>query len=150
MKNKSRTKFRAVKPADLSQVLIIERSCFSKADAYSKKRFELYSRAGNNFIVAEKANEITGYIIAKAKKNLVDFVSLAISKKHQGLGIGTALIKLIINRSKACGIKKACLEVKTTNKKAISFYKKLGFETKKSIKKYYRDGKNAYLMEKPL
>lgn len=150
MRNRNSVKLRKFKPADLDQILIIEKSCFSKTDAYSKRKFERLSKARNNFIVAEKANEITGYIIAKVKKDLLDFVSLAISEKHQGLGIGTTLMKFIIDHSKACGIKKASLEVKTTNKKAISFYENIGFDIKKTMKKYYRDGKSAYLMEKSL
>ncbi|MBU4351321.1 ribosomal protein S18-alanine N-acetyltransferase [Candidatus Parcubacteria bacterium] len=150
MKNKATVKLRKFKPGDLDQILKIEKACFSKTDAYSKRKFKLLFKARHNFIVAEKANEITGYMIAKVKKNLLDFVSIAISKRHQGLGIGIILMKFIINYSKACGIKKASLEVKTTNKKAISFYENIGFKIKKTVKKYYRDGKSAYLMEKSL
>lgn len=144
-------KLRKFKLSDLDSVLKIETGSFSAAQAYSKRRFAcLYSFHPNNFIVAEKTGKIVGYIIAYNNKGFLDFNSIAVDKNYRNLGIGRRLMNVFLRKSKKDGLKKACLEVKITNKKAVSFYKKLGFEIKKTLKRFYKDGRNAYRMEMPI
>ena len=38
------------------------------------------------------------------------------------------------------------LEVRTSNRSAIKMYEKLGFQIKSTLRAYYRDGEDAYLM----
>ena len=45
-------------------------------------------------------------------------------------------------------IKKIGLEVRTNNINAIKFYKKHGFKKISTIKSFYQNGEDAYLMEK--
>ena len=100
--------------------------------------------------MAENQGKILGYIIAYNSSGNGDLDSIAIDPKYRKLGIGSQLVNYTIERFKKMGLKKVFLEVRTTNKKAISFFKKLGFEIKKMIKDYYRDKGNAYLMEKEI
>ncbi|MDP3093553.1 MAG: ribosomal protein S18-alanine N-acetyltransferase [bacterium] len=144
-------KLRKFRISDLDRILRIEKSSFSSVDAYSKRRFQcLYRKHPQDFIVAEKVNEIVGYIIAYGKKGFVDFNSIAVDKSHRNLGIGSLLINSVFKRFRNRGFKKALLEVRMTNRKAMSFYKKIGFKIKKTIKKFYKDGQGAYRMEKSL
>jgi len=46
--------------------------------------------------------------------------------------------------------KECYLEVRISNKPAITLYKKLGFQTVKVIRHYYMDGEDAYLMARKL
>jgi ribosomal-protein-alanine N-acetyltransferase len=48
------------------------------------------------------------------------------------------------------GAEAVYLEVRVSNKEAISLYKKLGFEEVRIVKEYYRDGEDAYVMVKKL
>jgi len=135
---------------DLNSIVKIENASFS-VDAYPKKRFEkLWRLHSKDFIVAKLRDKIIGYIIAYPKRYFIDFDSLAIDKKYRKLGIGRKLVNFMLNRFKKKGLKRALLEVKTTNKTAIAFYQKLGFKIKKTLKGYYRDKANAYQMEKIL
>lgn len=144
-------KLRKFRTADFDYVMEIEKSSFSPSDAYPKRRMErLCKKYKNGFIVAEKNEKIVGYILAYQKGNFIDFYSIAVDKNYRNLGIGTTLVNFMLKQFKKAGLKKASLLVKTTNKTALFFYKKLGFKIKKTIKKYYRDRGSAYRMEKIL
>ena len=141
-------KLRNFQLPDLKRVREIEKSSFT-LDAYSEERFEnLYKKHPDDFIVAEKNNNIVGYIIAYENGGFLDFNSMAVDKKYRGLGIGRLLVNFILERFKKRGLKKASLEVRPTNETALSFYQNLGFKISGIIKNYYKDGEDAYRMEK--
>lgn len=141
-------KLRNFKPPDLKRIIEIEESSFA-ADAYPRENFEnLYKKYPDDFIVAEKNSNIVGYIIAYENSGFFNFDSIAVNKKYRGLGIGKLLVNFMLDRSRKRGLKKASLEIRPTNKIALSFYKNLGFKIVRIIKNYYKKGENAYRMEK--
>lgn len=143
-------KLRNFQFSDLNSIMKIENASFD-TDAYPKKRFErLWKLHSKDFIVAELKDKIVGYIIAYPKRYFIDFDSLAVDKKYRNSGIGKKLLNFILNKFRRKGFKKASLEVRTTNKIATSFYQTLGFKITKIIKNYYKDGGDAYRMEKDL
>jgi ribosomal-protein-alanine N-acetyltransferase len=136
--------------SDLDRISEIERSSFTD-DAYSKTRFEsLYRKHPDDFIVAELEGKIVGYIIAYDSGGFGDFDSVAVDPKYRGFGIGCLLVNYMLDRFKQKGLKRASLEVRTTNKTAISFYQKLGFKITKTITGFYRGSGNAYRMERAI
>jgi len=145
----SAIKLRKFKISDLDQILKIEKSSFSVSYAYSKERFKsLYKAHSNDFIVAEKKSKVIGYIIAYNKRGFLDFDSIAVGKNYRGMGLGSRLMNFVLESFKNRGFKKASLEVNTANKRAMFFYKKIGFQIKKTLKRFYKDGTSAYRMEK--
>jgi ribosomal-protein-alanine N-acetyltransferase len=46
--------------------------------------------------------------------------------------------------------KQCFLEVRITNEPAVNLYKKLGFQVTRTLKGYYADGEDAYLMSREL
>ena len=75
-------------------------------------------------------------------------VSVAVSREYRKAGIGTELIKHSMKGMAEYGAKEFFLEVRRTNEAAIKAYEKLGFDVKRVLKGYYRDGEDAYLMVK--
>lgn len=81
-------------------------------------------------------------------------VAIALYKEYWGLGIGKAMLEMVLNVATSLGYEQAELEVVAENESAISLYEKLGF------KKYgtfpdnmkYPDGsyRDAYWMMKKL
>ena len=55
-------------------------------------------------------------------------LSLAVYKLFWGCGVGTALMRKIMEKAKEFGFERAELEVVSRNWRAITLYKKLGFE----------------------
>lgn len=147
---KETVKIRKFLPSDLNQIMAIEQSSFT-IDAYSRSHFEnLYKKHPEGFIVAEIRSKVIGYIIAYISDGIADFDSIAIDPKYRGLGIGKKLINFMITNFRRKGVKKASLEVRTTNKTATSFFQNLGFKIKRILKDFYRDRGDAYQMGKEI
>jgi len=114
----------------------------------------------DNFLVAklkEDENKIIGYVMWRIEKGISNFglkvvkkghlVSIAVAKKYQGKGVGTALLVKSLSQVKKYDVQEFVLEVRLTNFNAISLYqRKFHFEKQKIIKGYYKDGENAYYM----
>lgn len=136
--------------SDINRIIEIEKASFPQG-TYSKRRLKhLAQKHPNGFFVAQSADKPVGYIIAYTRSKIIDFDSLAVDKKFRRLGIGRTLVNLILKRFGKKGFKKASLEVRISNKKALSFFQSLGFEIRKILKKYYRDGEDAFRLEKQL
>jgi ribosomal-protein-alanine N-acetyltransferase len=156
-------KLRRFRPGDLGKVMEIEKSSFSNRKAWPKKYFEnLHRKYPEGFIVAENESRIIGYTIGRpskqslrdargqAKNGEAKIISLAVEPSWRGKGIGTKLTNFLINHLKKRGVKEIFLHVRTQNKTGVSFYQNLGFKILKTIKNYYRNGDNAYLMGKSI
>jgi len=71
-----------------------------------------------------------------------------VARKYRNLGIGSKMLRMVVRKLRSKGIKRISLTVKTSNRAAISLYKKIGFEVVRLSKDHYRNGSDAYLMEK--
>ena len=128
----------------------IERVSFPNREAYSRSYFEaLYKSYPEGFIVAEK-EKIIGYTFGRPRNESAEIISLAVDPDWREKEIGTKLIDFSIEHFKKKRFKKISLHVRTENKIAISFYQNLGFKILKTIKNYYRNGDDAFLMKKDL
>jgi ribosomal-protein-alanine N-acetyltransferase len=145
---------------DLQSVIHINYTCLP--ENYTNYFFlDLHQRFPETFIVAEENGEVIGYIMCRTEVGLSHFgfsgllkkghiVSVAVLPQSRRKGIGEALINEAITGMKLYGAKQCFLEVRVTNAPAISLYKKLGFEITRTIKGYYADGEDAYLMSKKI
>lgn len=153
-------KLRKFDVADLNRVMYINRICLP--ENYSDYFFiDLYRRFPETFIVAEKDGQIVGYIMCRIELGFSNFglsrlikkghiVSIAVLPEHQRQGIGYALITKAMDGMKLYKAKQCFLEVRVTNTPAINLYRKLGFQITKTIKSYYMDGEDAYVMSREL
>ena len=73
-------------------------------------------------------------------------MSIAVRAEHRRIGIGSDLIRQGIEAMKGYGASEVFLEVRKSNTPAIKVYEHLGFEIKRVLRGYYRDGEDAYLM----
>ena len=154
---------RKFEPKDLYQVMSINQRCLP--ENYTESFFmSLYKNFPETFIVAEKDGEIVGYIMCRIESGLssISFTPLSLSRKghiisiavlpeHRRKGLGHALIeKALETMAKLYNAKSCYLEVRVSNEPAISLYKKAGFEVQRTIRGYYADGENAYIMSKKI
>ena len=78
-------------------------------------------------------------------------VSIAVLKEYRRRGIGSKLLEETIRASREFYDAEAIyLEVRVSNKPAISLYEKFGFKKARIIRGYYMDGEDAYVMVKRL
>jgi len=151
---------RRFQPDDLENVMRINQVCLP--ENYSTYFFmELYERYPETFIVAEAAGEIVGYIMCRIESALPDFrlfgitkrghvISVAVLPEYQRKGIGDALMHEAMLGMRQYKAKECYLEVRVSNTPAINLYKKLGFETSRTIHGYYADGEDAVIMTRKL
>lgn len=151
---------RPFKPADLEQVMSINRQCLP--ENYTTFFFmDLYERFPETFIVAEEDGEVVGYVMCRIETGIPSFrimkimkkghvISFAVLPKYQRQGIGYALMQETMQAMLHYNAKECYLEVRTSNTPAINLYRKMGFDIKRTIRGYYADGEDAYIMSRKL
>jgi len=148
----SKTKIRNFSPSDLKEVIWIEKISFPNRKPYSEDYFKsLYQKYPEGFIVAKgNKGEIRGYTIGQSKNESAEIISLAVDPIWRKKGIGKTLTNFLINNFKEKGVKEISLHVRIKNKAGITLYQNLGFQILKTIKNYYSNGDDAYLMKRNL
>jgi len=78
--------------------------------------------------VAERGGQLAGFILSRRRTDApVGFVDiLAVDPRHQGKGIGTALLEQAFGLFRAAGLEEAQLGVASSNPRALSVYERLG------------------------
>ncbi|NWF95529.1 MAG: GNAT family N-acetyltransferase [Candidatus Thorarchaeota archaeon] len=140
---------------DLASVVEINRVCLP--ENYPDQFFlGLYYHAPLAFLVAENASGIIGYIMCRIERGVSSFgiapvkkghvVSVAVLPGQRRKGVGSALVEAAMKGMISYGAQEFFLEVRKTNEAAILVYEHLGFQIRRVLKGYYRDGEDAYLM----
>ena len=131
---------------DLENIKEILISDFDDFWNYSTLKEEL-SNANSYYLVAKSDNEILGFAGIKTVLDEADIMNIVVKKSKRKLGIGSLLLKNIIDLCKKLNISTLFLEVNEKNTPAISFYKKFGFKNVGFRKNYYKEN-NAIVMKK--
>jgi ribosomal-protein-alanine N-acetyltransferase len=151
---------RRFKPSDLDAVMQINRECLP--ENYSPPFFmNIYKRLPEAFIVAEENKHIVGYIMCRIETGIPTFkllgitrkghvISIAVLPSHHRQGIGCSLIREATQAMHEYNAKECYLEVRESNFAAVKLYKKLGFEVARSLRNYYADGEDAFVMSAAL
>lgn len=141
---------------DLKRVKDINRACLP--ENYTDYFFiDLHRRFPETFLIAEEDEEVVGYIMCRIEIGLSSFgfrgiikkghiVSVAVLSQHRRKGIGQALVIRAMENMQLYNAKQCFLEVRATNTTAINLYEKLGFQVTRTIRSYYADGEDAYVM----
>ena len=105
-------------------------------------------KAGDQIWVLEKeknaAQSIIGLIVFSNKIEECEILNLVIDKAERQQGYGKLLLEQVLQYIKKHGGTKTFLEVRASNKAAISLYQSLGFKEISRRKDYYRTKSNQY------
>lgn len=82
---------------------------------------------------------LLGYIVWLKVVDVADILNLFVFPQYRKSGKATSLLLATIDTLKQTGIKTFYLEVKKSNKQAISVYEKVGFKVVREIKNYYEN-----------
>jgi ribosomal-protein-alanine N-acetyltransferase len=99
-----------------------------------------------------KGKNVVGYIIGKLSNDgkSGEIISLAVDAGWRKMGIGKRLAQSLINHFQKKGAREVLVHVRTNNTAGIGFHKNLGFEVVETLREYYRNGDDAYLMRKEI
>ncbi len=145
---------------DLESVTSINEACLP--ENYTDVFFiDLYRRYPETFVVAEENGHAVGYIMCRIEVGLSGLglaglvkkghvVSIAVLPEHRRKGVAEALMATAMEGMRQYKAKQCYLEVRVTNEAAVDLYKKLGFEISRTVRGYYADGEDAYVMSRKL
>lgn len=142
---------RRVSSKDLDKVQKIERISFP--DPWPMLEFQLINRLPKAvFLIAELKNLTVGYIVANIENHLLPghdglsgrILNLAVDPAFKRRGVGSRLLDEAVE---LLDVKEVCLEVRKSNRIAISFYMKHGFKRAGTAPSYYGD-EDAVIMVK--
>ncbi len=128
---------REMKESDLEEILAIEKRSF--ADPWSKKLFRetLAFPDSANFVVQDPTGAIVGYINFYVIAHEAHMLNLAVHPGWRKRGTATQLLAHSIGYLKHLRAEHFYLEVRESNRDAISLYRKFGFEVIGKRKRYY-------------
>lgn len=98
--------------------------------------------------VAKNDDKVLGFVLIEETPYDFDILEIVVDQELRGRGIGTMLMKRVLDYAKLTHKEKTTLEVASDNKSAISFYEKFGFSQISVRKNYYKNGNDALIFQK--
>ena len=139
---------RPMRREDLDRVLEIEVQVYRDTWSRSNYRFEIEENRFSLPVVMELEGQVIGYSVAWLMFEEFHIATIAVDPAFQRRGYGEFLLRAILGMSDDAEY--ALLEVRKTNHKALSLYKKYGFRQYGVRRRYYRDGEDALVLRKEL
>ncbi len=121
---------RRMQPADLPEVMAIERLSFSHPWLESTFQGELQNRGISHPVVAVSAPEgrLIGYVLYWLVGDEMQINNVAVHPDWRGRGVGERMLRAVMEEAKGRGAMVAVLEVRASNAAARALYeRKLGF-----------------------
>lgn len=138
---------RNVGPDDIYTVIDLEYQNFDYPYPPEVINF-LYEFYRDTFLVAEKDKDVIGFVIGIVQKKEGHVLVIAIRDDYKKRGVGTFLMKKLIDVYKKKGITQLKLEVRASNVAALSMYRNLGFKITNRLKHYYENGEDGFLLRR--
>jgi [ribosomal protein S18]-alanine N-acetyltransferase len=138
---------------DFQVLLEIDEASFPGGVAYDANELSYFmSRNGSETIVVEEDGAIVAFLIIEVHRNRrsATVVTVDVRENSRRKGYGSQLLKRAEEILNDYGIELYDLQVDVANGEAILFYKKHGFNLVRTLRNYYANGHDAYLMVKEL
>lgn len=128
---------------ELPDVLDIERLCFDFA--WDEEDFLCCLRQHNCIgLVAERYDEIVGYMIYEIEKGRLRLLSIAVHPEHQRNNVGTQMINRLKDKLSQQRRRAIVVDVCEDNLEAHLFFRAVEFHAKRVLRDYWPDGGDAY------
>lgn len=142
---------RRAQPADIPQIVAIERTVF--VDPWDEKTFrESLAYYPETFFVARSNGDIAGFVAAGLEDTGEEFyghiMNFAVAPEYRRRGVGQHLIRRLEQEFALVGASGVQLEVRITNTGAQEFYRRLGYREVFQIASYYTNDEDALVMMK--
>jgi ribosomal protein S18 acetylase RimI-like enzyme len=148
---------RAASLDDFERIVELERLCFPREHAYSRRQLRyLLTKAHSTVLVETRDDVVRGFVIILYRNGAsvsgIETINVDPVFRKQGIGLRLLIAAEALIRNK--GIRKIRLEVSSTNTAALALYQHAGFHQTVLLKKYYHyhheGSRDAYRMIKEL
>ncbi|HXD28917.1 MAG TPA: ribosomal protein S18-alanine N-acetyltransferase [Arthrobacter sp.] len=132
---------------DVPEVWDLERRLFPE-DAWPLAMFhdELAQASTRRYWVAVDAGRIVAYCGMMCVLPIADVQTIAVAPDYEGRGIGSTLLRQLIDEARGRGARDVLLEVRADNPRAQALYVRFGFEHIHTRRGYYPGGVDAMIM----
>jgi ribosomal-protein-alanine N-acetyltransferase len=138
------TEIRQLAYSDLPAVISIERRSFPAPWSLAMFVLEL-SKPSGICLAGTAADELVGYLVCSRYDRVWHLMNVAVAPERRRRGVATRLISRLIEEGG--GKLPFTLEVRVSNRAAISMYEGLGFRSAGVRPRYYQDnGEDALIM----
>jgi peptide alpha-N-acetyltransferase len=123
------------------------------SEPYSIYTYRYFLHQWPELCILAKINDKTvGVIICKLDNHksgtMRGYIGmLAVDGSCRKRGIGSTLVKMVVERMKADGADEVVLETELTNSGALRLYQNLGFVREKRLLRYYLNGVDAFRLK---
>lgn len=149
----AKTLIRRASAADFNTLLEIDQASFPSGVSYDALELSYFmNRSCAETIVLEEDGQIVAFLVLEVHRTRRSgtIVTLDVRQAYRRKGYATRLLNRSEDILSDFGVEAYDLQVDVTNHGAIRFYKKHGFETVRTLRRYYANGNDAYLMVKEL
>lgn len=129
---------------DIPAIEELEKECFSTP--WSKTAIKDAMEGNTAFFIAKKGEKTIGYIGISTVLDEGYITNVAVNEMMRKKGIGTALLNRVFSYSKDNNLSFVSLEVRESNREAISLYTALGFKQEGKRKNFYDKPKEDALI----
>ena len=141
-------RLRPFAPSDIVSIRHIVK--ISMKEVYPDSMFlQIHNLWGSGFVVSDYSGQTVGFIApVTSGPKTARILVMAVLEAFRGQGIGSALMRAFTNECGLRGLSNVELEVRLSNKPAIKFYLKHGYQIIDVITGFYKDGEDGYKMWK--
>jgi ribosomal-protein-alanine N-acetyltransferase len=132
---------------DIEPVVALEDALFD--DAWNAEMFwdELAQGETRTYVVATDGDGVVGYAGLAAMPDEAYVQTIGVAPSHQRRGIGSVLLRALLDDARDRGLGRVGLEVRVDNAPAIAMYERFGFRGIAVRKRYYQpSGTDALVM----
>lgn len=132
---------------DLEQILRIEEASFPSPWLHQHFLDELASPHAFPLSAFDADGRLVGFICPMLLLDEGHIMDVAVDPEFRGRGVGRLLVQRVLDDCRDGGASFVSLEVRVSNRAAISLYRTMGFVETGRRKRYYKDGEDALMME---
>lgn len=134
---------------DVPALLQLQETSFI-SDYATKRTLRRYlNKAGGINIISRDGDIATSCTVSSFQPQFaaLRLYILAVHPSYRGGGLGSQVLRALLERAQANGIRTVSLEVAAENHVAIRLYESLGFVGHHILKSYYSNGSDAFRMK---
>jgi len=144
---------RRARPADLPEIMAIERECF--VEPWDEELFvQTLEWTPFSFFVAMADGKLQGFVVGCMENtgtaSYGHISNLGVTAAYRRRGLGRLLVARLERQFIVEGAEGALLEVRVSNTEAQGFYERLGYRDAFLLSGYYSNGEDALVMMKDI
>ncbi len=141
---------RLARKEDLEAIAKIDAKAFQKGNWSLENYYNEFENNPFSTLIVFEKEYIVGFVDYWATFEIGDITRVAVLPDFQGQKIASDLLSFALSELKNKGCECCHLEVRVSNKRALSIYDKLGFKVYQKRGNYYENEEDALLMSKAL